>query len=84
MMPPIKHALTSPLMAAGLASNSANSLRNDEATACSASSGQGLNQSMVQHVTSEGNCLSRARKTSPMGLWASRLRGDKKIRIKTK
>lgn len=83
MRPPIKRALTSPFMAAGLASNSANSLRNDEATACSASSGQGLNQSMVQHVTSEGNCLSRARNTSPMGLWEIRLSEAKKIR-KTK
>lgn len=73
------HRLTSPLMAAGLASSSANSLRKDEATACSASSGQGLNQSMVQHVTSEGNCLSRARNISPIGLWRSRLREKKKI-----
>lgn len=71
------HALTSPLMAAGLASSSASSFRKDEATACSASSGQGLNQSMVQHVTSDGNCLSRARNTSPIGLQTSKLRGKK-------
>lgn len=60
--------LTSPLMAEGLVSSSGSSLRKDVATACRASSGQALNQSIVQQVTSEGNCLSRARNTSPMGL----------------
>lgn len=38
------------------------------ATDCRASAGHSLNQSMVQQLTSEGNCLRRARKTSPMGL----------------
>lgn len=64
--------LTSPVIASGLASRSGSSLRNDVATACRASSGQALNQSMVQQVTSDGNCLSRARNTSPIGLQGSK------------
>lgn len=38
------------------------------ATDSRASAGHSLNQSMVQQLTREGNCLKRARKTSPMGL----------------
>lgn len=38
------------------------------ATESKASCGQALNQSIVQHVTRDGNCLSLARKTSPIGL----------------
>lgn len=38
------------------------------ATDVRASSGHSLNQSMVQHVTREGNCRKRARNTSPIGL----------------
>lgn len=64
--------LTMPLKAAGLASSSGSSLRKDVATDCKASCGQALNQSIVQHVTREGNCLSLARNTSPIGLAAGR------------
>lgn len=38
------------------------------ATDDKASSGHSLNQSMVQHVTRDGNCLNLARNTSPIGL----------------
>lgn len=38
------------------------------ATDSRASAGHSLNQSMVQQLTREGNCLKRARKISPMGL----------------
>ena len=37
------------------------------ATASSASSGHSLNQSMVQQLTSDGNCRSRSRNASPIG-----------------
>lgn len=35
---------------------------------CKAESGQALNQSIVQQLTSAGNCLNLARNISPMGL----------------
>ena len=38
-----------------------------EATASSASLGHSRNQSMVQQLTSEGNCRSRSLNASPMG-----------------
>lgn len=55
-------------MALGLTASSGSSVKNEEATSSRASSDQTLNQSIVQHVTSEGNCLSRARNGSPLGL----------------
>ena len=42
--------------------------RKSLATDLRASSGHSENQSMVQQFTRLGNCLRRARKTSPMGL----------------
>ena len=42
--------------------------RKSLATDLSASSGHSENQSMVQQFTKLGNCRSRARKTSPIGL----------------
>ena len=38
------------------------------ATDARACSGHSENQSIVQQVTSDGNCRNRARKTSPIGL----------------
>lgn len=35
---------------------------------CSAASGQEQNQSIIQQFTKAGNCLMRARNTSPIGL----------------
>lgn len=55
-------------MSVGLLSTSGSSLRKDVATDCSASCGQALNQSMVQQLTRDGNCLRRALNTSPTGL----------------
>lgn len=55
-------------MALGLTASSGSSVKNEVATTSRASSDQTLNQSIVQHVTSEGNCLSRARNGSPLGL----------------
>ena len=49
-------------------SRSGISLRKVSATEHRASSGHSLNQSMVQQLTNEGNCLRRALKISPMGL----------------
>ena len=53
---------------ASVLSISVSSLRLDEATDFSASSGHSENQSIVQHVTRLGNCLSLDLKTSPIGL----------------
>ena len=58
---------TSPSMASVL-SISVSSLRLDEATDFNASSGHSENQSIIQHVTRLGNCLSLDLKTSPIGL----------------
>lgn len=44
------------------------SCKKEKATHCRASAGHSLNQSMVQQFTREGNCLKRARNTSPIGL----------------
>lgn len=55
-------------MTLGLTSISGSSVKNEVATASRASSDQALNQSIVQHVTSEGNRLSRALNVSPLGL----------------
>lgn len=59
---------TSPLITSEVASSSGISFRNMVATDSRASAGHSLNQSMVQQLTREGNCLKRARNTSPMGL----------------
>ena len=53
---------------ASVLSISVSSLRLDEATDFSASSGHSENQSIVQQVTRLGNCLSLDLKTSPIGL----------------
>lgn len=44
------------------------SLKKAAATDSKASEGHSLNQSIVQQFTRDGNCLSRARNTSPIGL----------------
>ena len=49
-------------------SSSGISARKVDATERSASSGQAENQSIVQQFTSDGNCRSLARNTSPIGL----------------
>lgn len=61
-------ALTIPLTTSALAPRCGISCKKEAATHCRASAGHSLNQSMVQQFTREGNCLKRARKTSPIGL----------------
>lgn len=65
--------LTKPSIIAGESSCSPSMYSRDFlATDSKASSGQALNQSMVQLLTSPGNCLSRDLNTSPMGLMIKR------------
>lgn len=63
-----REILAIPSKTSGVNSASEISLKKEAATDSKASAGHSLNQSMVQQVTSDGNCLSRARNTSPIGL----------------